>query len=732
MRVTFAPIVPKTTVVPAVEAVPADNATVSLGKPVETVASIATIASSVTLGSGTGPAIRLMATSKACELDGEEQRVGRFLHPTQWYPADNEAAGMVLGNLALCAVATMLCFCATLVVRPIAPRVFPSFFTSGFDYIGFLRFPSAPLFVFLLLYQGASLGGMLLLLHGKSWGLMLLGVGGSLVCVLVPAVLAHTLRSGVPSKGVYVMDDEHLGFVRKFIIGPGEWCSTDMSCDWVNRYTGQLRFFKQELSWYILFDFAAAFAISCCLSVKPTTMTGCGHVKLAMGCVFCVEMLLEARFWPHARGRDSAADFTIRSLQAVGMVLFAVGYYTNERSHWAFDISASLLFISGVLLFAKMVLDLLTEVYVLLIGRRNRLQRLVFQRNTEVDLLERDGGDGSPSSKLDGLECESASSDDFPYHHHHNHHQHSHHHTHTSRASSAEYTTNHLGPDSIPRPASGLGQGPSDGEYDDVSQSALSAYSGLSGQSGGGGSGEPSRGQPREASLIGGFLRKKARASGLSNTQGSAGRLKVRLIARTHSDNQMPDHDTLLAENKTPKARSPRNRYGSKVSKPHNGLESTPDMLDITVSSTTSTKRRAGKGLGEYHPLPLLPGIEAPLRDEILTSPTSPDRSDSSDNDAVSSTLRGSLVPVHRQRRLSGVSTPVLPERERPSVLSRNRSITSMGRGRGSFRGPPLSDSGKVSRNMSPQATPFPLALPLSVNRKGSMASLGSTHRSIV
>ena len=376
------------------------------------VSDLASVGAVLSMGPGAGPALRLLAASAACELDGETQKVSRFLHPTQWYPDHSEAVGMVVGNIGICVCVALMCFLAHYPVMIVAPKLLPKFFHANFDYIGFLRFPSVPLFVFLFLYQGMSLGTLLLVLHSDVFGLKVLGVAGVCVCMVVPLALSNHLRTGVPSKGVYVLDDERSGWFKRMIIGPGEWCSIDMKCDWANRYTGQLRYYKQKYSYFIGFNFVSAFFVSCCLAVKPSNMKGCGHVKLSLSLIAVAELILEVTFWPHVRSVGNAADFTVLSMQAVGMALFAIGYYTEDKTHWSFDMASQIISVAFMFIALKLILDLITELYVFCSGRRDRLQELLIERgvDTTVELLE-----AVPSKRGKVFEYENVDSDcDIP------------------------------------------------------------------------------------------------------------------------------------------------------------------------------------------------------------------------------------------------------------------------------------------------------------------------------
>ena len=344
----------------------------------ENTVAVAGITAAVASGPAAIGAARLLVSSEACVVEGADTTTSWLLHPTGWEPDHNQAAGIVLANLSIFAGALLLAFLVHYPISWVAPSIFPVFFYPGFDYIGFTRFPSVPLFVFFFLYQGTALGAMTLVLHAYAWAWRLMGFAASAVCICIPLVLYRELKRSVPRKGVFVRDKVCKNKVLRWLTGPGEWCSTRRNPDWVNRYTFLVRYYRERYSWFCTVDFGTAFLVAAAQSIRTNTMEGCGHVKAFTAIVFGVQLMVEACYWPHCRYRDSAMDFILLALQFCAMFLMATGYYAGDRNHWAFATASSLLLVAALGYVLKFVADLLSEIYVLLSGRRDRLQDAYF------------------------------------------------------------------------------------------------------------------------------------------------------------------------------------------------------------------------------------------------------------------------------------------------------------------------------------------------------------------
>ena len=358
------------------------------------------------LGSGGGAAAtatRLVVASVGCTLSDEHgglktdangdsvPRLPRALHPTQWVVHGSEAAGVVLGNMAITVGFSAVCFAMVRVAASGGRRMFPLFF-EGIDTQGLLRFPSAPLFIFQLLYQGTTYGSMVLVLHAPTPMLAMVGGASVAACMVVPCALLTVVHGDVPAKARYRFDEHTKSSLLRFWIGPGEWVARTRRTSWVNRYASVVRTFRQDLAWYAFVEFTSSFTLSAIAAVEARNEAACGHVKLASAAVFLVLLFVECALWPHAKRRDGLLDVVLLGAQFCAMTVRAFAYYSLDREHWGFLLSSQLLVCCGMLLMCKVVVDVLSEVYVLVKRRRARLE------TAEVLELEGGGDDTDTSS----------------------------------------------------------------------------------------------------------------------------------------------------------------------------------------------------------------------------------------------------------------------------------------------------------------------------------------------
>eukprot|EP01059_Diplonema_ambulator_P028652 TRINITY_DN47520_c0_g1_i1.p1 TRINITY_DN47520_c0_g1~~TRINITY_DN47520_c0_g1_i1.p1 ORF type:complete len:405 (+),score=107.33 TRINITY_DN47520_c0_g1_i1:63-1217(+) len=310
------------------------------------------------------------------------------LHPTQMELMGSEMLGLVVGNFAITIGFGVLCFTLVRIAAAGGEKVFPKLF-EGLDTQGWMRFPSAPLFVFQVLYQGTSLGCINLIIQPPSAVAFVVGVVGLFVCITVPIATFLTIVSHVPSKAVYMRERGCKGF-RKVFLGSGEWVNKREDCAWVQRWSSVMRTYRQETAWYMFVEFTSSMALSAIAATETDSWDGCGHKKVFTALVFVVMGVMEACVWPHARYRDSSADFVLYGLQASAMLLMGVGYYSKDQEHAGFSISSTLLVATLYILLVRVVIDVCSELYILISGRRNKLQE---------DLNARDCG-FNPSMKV--------------------------------------------------------------------------------------------------------------------------------------------------------------------------------------------------------------------------------------------------------------------------------------------------------------------------------------------
>eukprot|EP01061_Rhynchopus_euleeides_P009306 TRINITY_DN18458_c0_g1_i3.p1 TRINITY_DN18458_c0_g1~~TRINITY_DN18458_c0_g1_i3.p1 ORF type:complete len:423 (+),score=122.30 TRINITY_DN18458_c0_g1_i3:43-1269(+) len=335
--------------------------------------------------------MRLQIVSSGCAND-----IPRLLHPTGLEVDGSEALGAVVANLSITLLCGLLSYIVFHGVRLGAPRLFAKLE----DFHGFVEQPAVPLFLFLFFYQGLTLAGMTLVMYSDTAPHLLAGVAVLCICAAVPLVLFHIVGQNVPTKAVYAIAATRNYAYMRWIVGPGEWVNLRPYCHWVQRYSSVIRTFKQGHAWYFFIDMAASFAISALHSTIAETAMGCGHKKMACAVIFLTLFVLEGALWPHARPRDSACDILTHSFQGIAMVLIASGFYHNDAGMWAFTSGVHLLRATEVLLLMRVALDVCTEAYIALKGRRANLQedmlRAKAMPQVDADILEVVSSEGHP------------------------------------------------------------------------------------------------------------------------------------------------------------------------------------------------------------------------------------------------------------------------------------------------------------------------------------------------
>ncbi|KAJ9435027.1 hypothetical protein DIPPA_06378, partial [Diplonema papillatum] len=236
-----------------------------------------------------GLASRLLLVTAGCHVKGEDQDLPRAFHPTGVSVDGSQALGMVLGNFALMAVFSTICYLVLKFAQVAGERAFPKLF-EGLDTQGLMRLPSAPLMVFTFLYQGTTFGAVMLLMEPPHPIGFCAGVFSFVLCAAVPMGVFYRMHRSVPAKAVYLLDDVYKGKIWAFVIGPGEWVSVQRKNHWVNRYASVMRTYRQETVWFSLVEFCSMFALAAVSATRVESVTACGHVKLFSAMIFFVQL----------------------------------------------------------------------------------------------------------------------------------------------------------------------------------------------------------------------------------------------------------------------------------------------------------------------------------------------------------------------------------------------------------------------------------------------------------
>eukprot|EP01064_Diplonema_japonicum_P028784 TRINITY_DN4502_c0_g1_i1.p1 TRINITY_DN4502_c0_g1~~TRINITY_DN4502_c0_g1_i1.p1 ORF type:complete len:556 (+),score=112.93 TRINITY_DN4502_c0_g1_i1:181-1848(+) len=352
----------------------------------EAVGAGAASAAGLGAGAAAGTAMRLVLISDSCVIGDYVRQLPWMFHPTRIKIGGSEPAGAVVGNFSIVVGFTLL-MKGVMMVAGLFPGV--SRFLKTSDPEGFLRFPSAPLFVFQWFYQGTTLSSMLLLFYPPSVLGFLLGVASCLFCTAVPFVVLVSVHRGVPKEAIYRVDTEDRGRLFNFIVGPGEWVSLREERHWVQRWASVTKTYTQHTAWFSFVDFSSSFCLAAMAAFKTYSYAQCGHIKTFQACIFVVLLAIEAKYWPHVRMRDCVTDFVLLGAQTAGLFLMGNAFYNGGKENTAFETAGLLMYMATIILMGKVVLDVFTEAYIFFSGRRRRLQEEEWARD-RISFVEAD------------------------------------------------------------------------------------------------------------------------------------------------------------------------------------------------------------------------------------------------------------------------------------------------------------------------------------------------------
>ncbi|KAJ9464599.1 Repetitive proline-rich cell wall protein 1 [Diplonema papillatum] len=341
----------------------------------ETAQASAVVAAAVLGGpAAASGSVLLLLIEAGC--DGELPELNRLQHPTGISIGGSQALGAVVGNFIVIAAVAALCMLTVYALERIGTK-------SGrfLDIRSTLRFPGAPLFVLMFLYQGTALGSVHLAMHAEHTSAGIAGGASLAFLLVVPGVLARKIRQSIPSTGeagnaYFRLDREPLSAARRFLVGPGEWVSPVAGRLWVRRYQTMVVSYNQPHAWFSVVDFWAMAVTAGVVATEPSTAAGCGNVRVVLALVSAAQCILEVKCKPHGRARDTVADALRLFLQAVALGLMAIGFYSEqtEERHWGFDAAAVVFVLAIGVLVVKLLLDIAAVVLLFTSKRRERLQ----------------------------------------------------------------------------------------------------------------------------------------------------------------------------------------------------------------------------------------------------------------------------------------------------------------------------------------------------------------------
>ena len=368
---------------------------------IQSASGITVLASAIGVGSGLGGGMRMIAISMSCD---HSEFLPDALHPTQWSIRGSQSLGMVVFASILVTSSTIIFILAVVFLNKYR-HVFPQSWINTLDNQGLLRCPSAPYFVFYVLYQGTTLSAARLAIQSSDVINIIVGSLVLIICSVIPVLMYKKVLQGVPDKAKYInCDPGTRTTLTKLIVGPGEWVSMSRSEHWVCRYRSILGIYKQRLAGYGLVESTSMLVISIISALPSEGNIQCGHVRVALCLIHFILLTAEIVSLPHVRFRDSTIDFVILSSQGTSLSLFAVSSYINDPMSWSGDVANRLLTLATACLFIKTILDIGTEIYIFATDQRNILQEACWTTGDGVSLETLDSSvplfEGSATSSL--------------------------------------------------------------------------------------------------------------------------------------------------------------------------------------------------------------------------------------------------------------------------------------------------------------------------------------------
>eukprot|EP01060_Flectonema_neradi_P033442 TRINITY_DN561_c0_g1_i4.p1 TRINITY_DN561_c0_g1~~TRINITY_DN561_c0_g1_i4.p1 ORF type:complete len:712 (+),score=148.81 TRINITY_DN561_c0_g1_i4:53-2188(+) len=351
-----------------------------------------TVAAGAVVASGAvaGQAMRLALIGSECQIGGGQDRdVINQLQPFTITIGNSKAQGTIIMNVLALITITLLLKVLSVSLATCFPKSKGMYNANDPD--GFLRFPSAPLVVFMWLYQSSSLCSFLLLFYGSNFIEVVVGIVSVAGCAIIPSVLAVVLKTSVPSEAVYITAETPRHPLAKYFLGPGEWLSCYRDNHWVQKYASAIRSQRQETVWYFVVEMYSSMFLSLIASFESQDRMQCGHIRISQSLILFSMALIVAAYWPHCKPRDCVMSFVVWSGQGTALFSTGLSYYTGDVTSSRFDsVGTNLLKIIPFLLFIQIGLDVACEVFVFFSRRREKMQNELWntdpEMNTESDL----------------------------------------------------------------------------------------------------------------------------------------------------------------------------------------------------------------------------------------------------------------------------------------------------------------------------------------------------------
>eukprot|EP01062_Namystynia_karyoxenos_P034218 TRINITY_DN25093_c0_g1_i2.p1 TRINITY_DN25093_c0_g1~~TRINITY_DN25093_c0_g1_i2.p1 ORF type:complete len:1251 (+),score=243.21 TRINITY_DN25093_c0_g1_i2:84-3836(+) len=355
------------------------------GGPLSSAAAVGAFVSLSPSGAGAAQQLVLLLDMR-CSADQDRDTVPRSMHPLGMAVGGSNCAGADLLNMLLvvlfcaahfAAAALVFKFCKNFFLLPADWRPLRNTLNAQ----GLARYPSAGLFAFTFFYQGNARCAWVLMLDG-SWRVGVAVVVAVALC-LVPLWAHRIVRQRVPELARYRADDLPRSGTIAYIAGSGEWVSRTRTECFAHRFKMQVSTFREERAWCASIDFVVMMLTGAASAIPAATYTGCGLVRLFLALVTVAQLVAEVRLAPHARPRDNHLDYGRLVLTALGLLLAAAAFFTNETAGALATASKFTLLVAVVCIFAKLILDGAAELWIFCNKRRTRLQRLEWEEEEE-------------------------------------------------------------------------------------------------------------------------------------------------------------------------------------------------------------------------------------------------------------------------------------------------------------------------------------------------------------
>ena len=311
-------------------------------------------------------------------LDCGNQEIPFAMHPTRWVISESQFLGAVVGNLFLVGVTVVLIGSISVVVHQMQPSSLKT--ETLIVAFGYLRFPSIPIMLLLMLFQGTLHSSLRLLFHSSNIWFIMIGLSVTLlVGVFIPWKIIVIIRDIVYNKKhcIFMDDPGNQSKASLMFLGPGEWVSLRRNHPLLyEQWTCMLKPFKQQNVTHTLCSIVCLFISSLLTSQLPDTLESCARLRGASGGVFTVLAISDLYARPYVRRLDLCFFPAFNALVAAGLFLQSAGFAFRFKQMWLFELADILFEIIFFSILIKTAADIISDIYILATGRRARMQKL--------------------------------------------------------------------------------------------------------------------------------------------------------------------------------------------------------------------------------------------------------------------------------------------------------------------------------------------------------------------